>query len=97
AVVGGEIMIARSIPVAFLALSLQTAVAPSRAPNTLTAAEKAAGWQLLFDGRSLDGWRGYRRDTLPDAGWEGKDGLSGRSRRSRGPTSSPGSRSPISN
>jgi hypothetical protein len=27
------------------------------APNTLTAAETAAGWQLLFDGKSLDGWR----------------------------------------
>jgi hypothetical protein len=27
------------------------------ADNTLTAAEKAAGWQLLFDGRSLDGWK----------------------------------------
>lgn len=26
-------------------------------PNTLDAAEQAAGWQLLFDGRSLDGWR----------------------------------------
>ncbi len=25
--------------------------------NTLTAAEKSAGWQLLFDGKSLDGWR----------------------------------------
>jgi len=27
------------------------------ANNTLSDAEKAAGWQLLFDGRSLDGWR----------------------------------------
>lgn len=26
-------------------------------PNTLTAAEKSAGWQLLFDGKSLDGWK----------------------------------------
>jgi hypothetical protein len=26
-------------------------------PNTLTSAEQAAGWQLLFDGRSLEGWR----------------------------------------
>lgn len=26
-------------------------------PNTLTAEEKAAGWQLLFDGKSLDGWK----------------------------------------
>lgn len=26
-------------------------------PNTLTAAEKSAGWHLLFDGKSLDGWK----------------------------------------
>ena len=26
-------------------------------PNTLTTAEKSAGWQLLFDGKSLDGWK----------------------------------------
>lgn len=25
--------------------------------NTLTAAEKAAGWQLLFDGATLNGWK----------------------------------------
>jgi hypothetical protein len=25
--------------------------------NTLSDADKAAGWQLLFDGRSLEGWR----------------------------------------
>jgi hypothetical protein len=60
------------ISLAVLALSLQTSAAS--APNTLTAAEKAAGWQLLFDGRSLDGWRGYRKDTPPEAGWEVKDG-----------------------
>ena len=27
------------------------------APNTLTAEESAAGWQLLFDGKSLENWR----------------------------------------
>ena len=27
------------------------------ASNTLTAAEKAAGWQALFDGRTLAGWK----------------------------------------
>jgi hypothetical protein len=26
-------------------------------PNTLTPAEAAAGWHLLFDGKSLDGWQ----------------------------------------
>lgn len=27
------------------------------ADNTLTSAEKSAGWKLLFDGKSLDGWK----------------------------------------
>lgn len=27
------------------------------ADNTLTAAEKDAGWTLMFDGKSLDGWK----------------------------------------
>jgi len=60
----------RLIAIAVLALALQS----DSAPNSLTASEKAAGWQLLFDGRSLDGWRGYKRDALPEAGWEIKDG-----------------------
>jgi hypothetical protein len=60
------------ISLAVLALSIQTSAPPG--PNTLTAAEKAAGWQLLFDGRSLDGWRAYGKDTPPGAGWEVKDG-----------------------
>ena len=35
------------------------AVTPLRrvAPNTLTAADRAAGWRLLFDGASLEGWK----------------------------------------
>jgi hypothetical protein len=41
--------------------------------NTLTAQEKADGWELLFDGRSLDGWRGFGIQGLP-AGWFVKDG-----------------------
>ncbi len=41
--------------------------------NTLTDAEKAEGWMLLFDGASLDAWRGFRRDTLP-RGWHARDG-----------------------
>ena len=57
-----------------LSLALGPGVATQTAPNTLTAQEEAAGWQLLFDGRSLDAWRGYRRDTLPESGWESKDG-----------------------
>src|SRR5690606_29845379 len=33
------------------------ASAPAGAQNALTPAEAAAGWQLLFDGNTLDGWR----------------------------------------
>ena len=58
-----------SIVVLALSLAPQPGVATKTVPNTLTPAEQAAGWQLLFDGRSLDAWRGYRRDTLPEAGW----------------------------
>ena len=42
--------------------------------NVLTQAEKAAGWQLLFNGQSLEGWRGYGVKGVPQ-GWEAKDGI----------------------
>jgi hypothetical protein len=51
------------------------AQASAAAPNQLSAAEKKAGWVLLFNGQNLDGWRGYKR---PDAGatrWTVEDGL----------------------
>jgi hypothetical protein len=59
-----------------LALSLTLSLAPARAAdNQLTAAEKSAGWELLFDGKTLNGWRGYRLKGLPEnLGWEVKDG-----------------------
>src|SRR5260370_5721967 len=44
------------------------------APNQLTAAERAAGWRLLFDGKTLDGWRGLGYDSVPRAHWVVVDG-----------------------
>lgn len=41
--------------------------------NTLTAAERTAGWRLLFDGRTTDGWRGFKLNSMPD-GWKVVDG-----------------------
>jgi cytochrome c len=32
--------------------------------NTLTEAEKRAGWQLLFDGKTLNGWRNFKKKTI---------------------------------
>ena len=37
-------------------------------PNMLSSAEQGAGWRLLFDGTTLNGWRGYRMDSMP-RGW----------------------------
>ena len=42
---------------AALILSLLTTPALAMETNTLTSPERDAGWQLLFDGKSLDGWR----------------------------------------
>ena len=57
-----------------LALALSGGTAQA-ADNQLTAAEKSAGWSLLFDGQSLQGWRGYRLKGLPEnLGWEIRDG-----------------------
>lgn len=36
--------------------------------NTLTEAEREAGWKRLFNGSTLKGWRGFRRDSVP-VGW----------------------------
>ena len=41
--------------------------------NTLTQAEKDAGWILLFDGQSMEHWRGFRAEEVPD-GWKVVDG-----------------------
>jgi len=43
--------------------------------NTLTAAEKSAGWRLLWDGKTTDGWRSPKTDKFPTKGWSIKDGV----------------------
>lgn len=47
--------------------------APEVTMNTLTSAEKMAGWQLLFDGVSTDGWHAYGSKTIGTA-WKISDG-----------------------
>ena len=41
--------------------------------NKLTKEEKSDGWQLLFDGKTLNGWRDYNGDKLT-APWFATDG-----------------------
>ncbi len=44
-------------------------------PNTLTDTEKAAGWRLLWDGKTTEGWRSPKSDAFPKKGWSIKDGV----------------------
>jgi hypothetical protein len=63
-----------------LSLFSFTAVAKSKAPpaaapaNTLTAKEKAAGWKLLFDGKTTKGWRAFKSAPFPADHWVAADG-----------------------
>lgn len=48
---------------------------PAPAPaNALTAKEKAAGWKLLFDGKTTKGWRSFKSAPFPADHWVAKDG-----------------------
>ena len=47
--------------------------AESSPENTLSAAERQAGWRLLFDGESTRGWRNFRSDEI-SPGWQVIDG-----------------------
>ena len=47
------------------------AVPPPR--NQLTDAERAAGWKLLFDGRTTTGWRNFKKPDISQ-GWRVLDG-----------------------
>ncbi|MEM1214788.1 MAG: family 16 glycoside hydrolase [Bacteroidota bacterium] len=43
------------------------------APNQLTAAEKQAGWQLLFNGKDMAGWHNFGKTTVGSS-WIVQDG-----------------------
>jgi hypothetical protein len=55
------------------ALGLYSEIDKKDAPNSLSPAEKKNGWQLLFDGKTTDGWHGYNLKVFPDC-WAIEDG-----------------------
>ncbi|MEO6095993.1 MAG: DUF1080 domain-containing protein [Fibrobacteria bacterium] len=45
----------------------------NKAVNTLSQAEEAQGWQLMFDGKSLTGWHSFKMAAISENGWIIKD------------------------
>ena len=66
------------IPHLLFLLALTAGVATSLfadgEPGTLTDAEKAAGWKLLFDGKTSAGWVAIGKTEFPTQGWSIADG-----------------------
>ena len=54
------------------------------APNTLSNEERAAGWKLLFDGKSVEGWHVYGKKARPEGGWRVEEGVLKKLRKQRG-------------
>lgn len=64
--------------VTFLAVLVISQNGSSQTPakatiNQLTGTEKTAGWRLLFDGKTFNGWRGFHSDKVPE-GWAIEEG-----------------------
>jgi hypothetical protein len=61
---------------AALSMALLVAVssalgADAKAPGDQDA---ASGWKLLFDGKTTQGWRSFKKQSFPEAGWIVEDG-----------------------
>ncbi|MBC8113210.1 MAG: DUF1080 domain-containing protein [Candidatus Saccharimonas sp.] len=57
-----------------ICLATATSLFAADAPvNTLSDAEKGAGWKLLFDGKTTAGWKNFKKETV-GPGWKIEDG-----------------------
>ena len=43
--------------------------------NSISQKEAAAGWKLLWDGKTTEGWRGAKLTTFPTGGWLLENGV----------------------
>ncbi|MEP6747697.1 MAG: DUF1080 domain-containing protein [Bacteroidota bacterium] len=58
----------------FIAFALAVSTISAQEVNMLSKKEMKAGWKLLFDGKTTQGWHTYLRDTVGSK-WQVKDGI----------------------
>jgi hypothetical protein len=57
-----------------LVLCFTPALAHAEPANQLSAKERKDGWELLFDGKTVDKWRGYQKPDMAGLRWAASDG-----------------------
>lgn len=63
----------KNISLLIIASILIISCARQKQDNMLTQKEKAEGWELLFDGKTTNGWRNYGTTSM--SGWKVIDGV----------------------
>jgi hypothetical protein len=56
-------------------LRIQEIASAATSSNTISADEQAAGWRLLWDGKTSKGWRSAKSPEFPKKGWLMEDGV----------------------
>ncbi|MGB3151916.1 MAG: DUF1080 domain-containing protein [Maribacter sp.] len=55
--------------------SRRSPLEPIITKNNLTFQEEKDGWEMLWDGKTANGWRGAKLDKFPEEGWIIEDGI----------------------
>lgn len=66
-----------SVPAGVVAATLVVSLAAQQgadAGKSMTAQDKASGWIVLFDGKSTDAWRGYKKQDTSGTRWRVENG-----------------------
>jgi hypothetical protein len=67
------VIVPAAVAAAALAVSVTAQQSTDAARKTATP-DKASGWIALFDGKSLEGWRGYKREDAKGTRWRVENG-----------------------
>src|SRR5690242_8651421 len=68
-----SIKLSSILAISSLILLSQSCTSSKSLDNSLTQKEEKAGWKLLFDGKTTNGWHTYLQDTVGSK-WQVKDG-----------------------